>query len=266
MKFTFFASFKNHCPVLFLLAFILSTIPAAAGADFWEKKEYKEWSQKDCGKMLENSPWAQREEYTEVYVDASENSENSDRVAGNSASNGRPPFIRYQAQLRSALPIRQAIVRQTQIANKYDDMSPEQQQAMDKQTDAFLNANYDDYVVVYVSYETYHRNVTTELTNYWRTQNTDRLKFSVYLTGAKGVKVELLQYTVAEGAEAFQFVFPRKKDGRELIGPEDKDLTLEFSTPAAGPIQPSGQKLFRAGTAFVEFKTKKMTYNDKLEY
>ena len=91
------------------------------------------------------------------------------------------------------------------------------------------------------------------------TQNTDRLKFSVYMSGDKGVKVELSQYTIAEGAEAFQFVFPRKKDGQEVIGPEDKELTLEFSYPAAGPILTegprTGQKLFRGGTAFVEFKT-----------
>ncbi|MCP5115551.1 MAG: hypothetical protein GY953_32390, partial [bacterium] len=28
------------------------------GADFWEKKELKDWSEKDVKKMLTNSPWA----------------------------------------------------------------------------------------------------------------------------------------------------------------------------------------------------------------
>ena len=29
-------------------------------ADFWEKKEFKDWSDKDVGKMMTNSPWAKR--------------------------------------------------------------------------------------------------------------------------------------------------------------------------------------------------------------
>ena len=40
-------------PVLLLVA---SSI--AFGADFWEKKEYKKWSAKECQKMLTDSPWA----------------------------------------------------------------------------------------------------------------------------------------------------------------------------------------------------------------
>jgi hypothetical protein len=255
MKFRSLISSGNQAALLFMLTFIICTVTTAASKDFWEKKEYKEWSEKDCRKMLEDSPWAKKYEIRS-------------RGGSFAATDGRPPFIWYQVQFRSALPVREAIVRQTQIENNYDDLSAEQQQTNDKQTDPFLNANYDNHVVVYVSYTTNKRNVLTELNNYWGIQNTDRLKFSVYLTGEKGVKIELAQYAYYEGSGAFQFVFPRKKDGQEVIGPEDKYLTVEFPYPGAGgfSIEPNVERPFREGTAFVEFKTKNMTYNDKLEY
>lgn len=250
MRFSSFTSIKNHCTILFLLTFIISTIPTASAKDFWEKKEYKEWSEKDCRKMLENSPWSEDYEFTSIDVN----------MADASASDGRPPYIKYQVRLYSALPIRQAIVRQSRIANKYDDLSPEQQQSLDKQTDAILNANYEDYVVVYITYESnLPRNVITQLVRHWQTQNTERLKFSVFLGGSKSEKVPLEQYVVPQSAEQYiQFVFPRKVNGRELLQPEDKELILEFPAPAAGRVG--------GGKVFVEFKTKKMTYNDKLEY
>jgi len=250
MKFPFFATLKNHCPALFLLAFILSAIPVAEGADFWEKKEYTEWSKKDCGKMLENSPWAEKYEVTSIDINR----------ADFEASDGAPPFIRYRIQLRSALPIREAIVRQTQIDNKYDDLTPEQQQAIDKQTDPFLNTSYEDFVVAYITYETNTpRNVVSQLVRHWQTQNTDRLKFSVFLGGSKGEKVPLSEYVVPQSADQyFQFVFPRKVNGAEVLGPDDKELILEFPVPPTGRVG--------GGTAYIQFKTKDMMYNDKLEY
>jgi hypothetical protein len=257
MKFRSSISSGNQAALLFMLIFIICTVTAAATKDFWEKKEYKEWSEKDCRKMLEDSPWAKIYEVRSTgYIPLT-------------TSDVQHPFIRYQVQFRSALPVREAIVRQTQIENNYDDLSAKQQKTDDKQTDPFLNANYDNYVVVYVSYTTNHRNVLTELNNHWEIQNADKLKFSVYLTGEKGVKIELAQYAYYEGVGAFQFVFPRKKDSQEVIGPEDKYLTVEFPYPGVGATKPQGlnvERPFRKGTAFVEFKTKNMTYNDKLEY
>lgn len=250
MKFSFSGSIINLCTFLFLLAFIFSAVPATQGKDFWENSEYKEWSQKECRKMLEDSPWAEKYENTSIDVNR----------ADPTSADGAPPYVRYRVQLRSALPIRQAIVRQTQIANNYDDLTAEQQQAIDKQTDSFLNTSYDDYVVVYITYETNTpRNVISQLVRHWQTQTTDMLKFSVFLGGSKSEKVPLEQYVVSQSAEQFiQFVFPRKVNGQDLLQPEDKELILEFPVPAAGRVG--------GGKVFVEFKTKKMIYNDKLEY
>ena len=42
-----------------LSAIFLAASSAAFGADFWENKPYDKWSQKECSKLLEDSPWAQ---------------------------------------------------------------------------------------------------------------------------------------------------------------------------------------------------------------
>ncbi len=243
-------SLKNVYGALSLLVMIVFSLPGARGADFWEKKEYKEWSDKDCRKMLQDSPWAEKHEATSIDVNA----------ADATSADGAPPYVRYNVQLRSALPIRQAIVRQTQIANDYDKLSAEQQQAIDNQTDSFLNTSYEDYIVAYITYDTNSpRNVISQLVRHWQTQTTDMLKFSVFLGGSKGEKVPLEQYVVPQSAEQYiQFVFPRKVNGRELLQPEDKELILEFPVPQTGRVG--------GGKVFVEFKTKKMTYNGKLEY
>ena len=43
---------------LTLSVLFLAAISLAFGADFWESKQYEKWSQKDCSKLLTDSPWA----------------------------------------------------------------------------------------------------------------------------------------------------------------------------------------------------------------
>jgi hypothetical protein len=240
---------RKGIATLFLPVLLLCGVSAIYGKDFWESKDYKKWSDKDCRKMLENSPWAKKYEITNVDVNS----------ADATTTDGGTPYIKYSIQIRSALPIRQAIVRQTQIANKYDDMSAEQREAFDKQTDSFLNADFSNMVVFSVTYETNHRNVDQTLARHWQTETIEMLHNSVYLSSSKSVRVQPAQYTAAGGAQrSFQFVFPRTEDGKELVGPDDKELILEFPYPAVGQ--------FSAGNAYVEFKIDKMEVGGKLEY
>ena len=46
--------------------------------------------------------------------------------------------------------------------------------------------------------------------------------------------------------------------GREVLGPEDKSLLLEFVYPSVGDIG--------NGIGFMEFKTQKMLFEGKIEY
>jgi hypothetical protein len=50
---------------LFLAILVGVGAQAALGSDFWEKKDYTKWSEKECRKMLTNSPWAKQYVLTE---------------------------------------------------------------------------------------------------------------------------------------------------------------------------------------------------------
>lgn len=215
-------------------------VPSISGKDFWHEKSYKEWSEKECQRILQNSPWAR--DYTEKNVSIMGS---DDRTL----SDGGQPYRKFQIQFRSALPVRQAIIRLAQITNQYDDLKPELKQQFDQQAESFLSQDMGPIVIVYVIYETNIPTLYLSLTQEWKSRTTEMLKNTVYLYGSKGDKVPLQQYVPPQGDQrSFQFIFPRQYQGKEILGPEDESIKLEF------------------GSIFMEFNTDKMKVNGKVEY
>jgi hypothetical protein len=232
-------------------ALLIASVSAAPGGEFWEKKGYKEWSKKECAKLLERSPWAEPLTLTSVGI--------MDNNTNKTSSDGQQPYVKYQVQFSSAKPIRQAMVRQAQIGQKYDSLTPEQKQEMDKRTDAFLAADFSSAIVVNVVYSTNNRTSDLELARYWQSQTTDVLKNVVYLSNTNGEKVYVAKYSAEQGAgRGFQFIFPREVDGKPLLGPQDKSLKLQFAYPVIGGIGD--------GKAFLEFKVQKMIFDGNIAY
>jgi len=62
------------------------------------------------------------------------------------------PTISYNLQFRSAQPIREAVVRTSQLNAKYDKMGAEQEAAFDASSAKFLAATFPDRVVVAVTF------------------------------------------------------------------------------------------------------------------
>ncbi len=242
---------KTSCLAVAVL--FLGVIFAAPGGEFWEKKEYRQWSEKECGKILENSPWAKQLKLTQVLVMPSATAEAA------STTSVEQPFIKYTVQFRSALPVRQAVVRQMQIARKYDSLPPQQKQEFDKSAEAFLSADMAGAIVVNVRYETNSQPNELELARYWQSQTTDLLKNTVYLILSRGDKVPVTRYAASQGGQhEFQFLFPRQVDGKPVVGPEDKSIKLEFPYPIIGQMGD--------GRCFMEFKTEKMMLAGNLVY
>jgi len=233
-----------------VLALLLASVLAAPKGEFWEKKDYKEWTQKECGKVLEDSPWAKALTLTAVTVGGDTRDNSTD---------GQQPNTTYRIQLFSAKPIRLATVRQAQIAQKYDSLPAEQKQEMDKRSEAFLSADFSDAVVVNISYLVNNRASDLELARHWQSQTRDVLKNSVYISNSKGEKIYISRYQAGQGAErTFQFIFPRQVDGKPLLNPQDKNLKLEFPYPV---IRGMGD-----GRAFMEFKVDKMIFEGDIAY
>ncbi len=94
-----------------------------AAADFWEEKEFTAWSDRNVEKMMSNSPWAKR--LTVVFprpptsgggggrsgaaaVPIAGGAPGADRGGGNMRTSAQTRLV---IQWRSALPVRQALLR-----------------------------------------------------------------------------------------------------------------------------------------------------------
>ena len=233
----------------FAIPVILLTVSLTAfGADFWEKKEYKKWSLKECQKMLTDSPWAKDLTLQQL------------RFSSDKASDdGRQFYIKYQVQFATALPIRQAQVRQSMIAQNYDDFDDELKKQADQNAEAFLAKQFPDAIVVFVMYETNSQNRSRDLDRHWEAQTAELLKNDVFLRNSRGDRVDIAGFQALQGESAFQFIFPRQTaDGEDLVKPDDKNLMLEFTPPSIGGLG--------GGRGYLEFKPEKMVLDGNLTY
>jgi hypothetical protein len=227
----------------FLFTLLLTCLASAQSKDFWEKRDYRQWTDKECRKLLEESPWATSYTMSQIFFD---------RVVTDTTDRERQqnPKIEYKIQIRSALPIKKGIVRLSQINAKYDQMTEDQRKTFDQNAEKFLAGRNPDSVVIHVAYSASAQLDDRDLTHYWHTQTTESLKNFTYLIGGGSSRVPLSVFRPGNGeAHEFQFVFPREYNGRPVIGPGDKVLSLEFNHPdIRGP----------AARILIQFKVEKM--------
>ena len=232
--------------VFFLPILFLVSIPAFPEDKFWEKKDYRQWSRQECQKLLKDSPWAKTFMIRQIGYG-------------------------YDVQLRSALPIRQATVRQMQIAENYESLSPERRSEFDKRAEGLLSPDlFTDTIIVHVRFNP----LDYRQRDYWQTRTTDLLKNDVFLNPSKSGRIPLLQYKVSQAAgvlpEAveFQFIFPRQYKGRSLLSAQDEFLRLEFNCPFKSSDfgLPRTSIQTDVDSVLIEFKTNKMRINGEVMY
>jgi hypothetical protein len=170
----------------------------------WEKKPYQQWSLSEVIQILSDSPWAQtqieREEGRETY------------------------FITIR--LRSALFVRQALVRQRQIHLNYDKFTPDDKARFDSDVKEFLEcSDCSKYYIVTLGSknDSYPIRVVTE-------SSLDKLKPYVSLTNDQGERRDLVHFIPpkSEGGEAM-FVFARFDDqGKPLLTTSNKKFYFKI--------------------------------------
>ncbi len=245
---------KNRVLCITMVA-ALGMALAAAAADFWEEKDYRAWSEKECRKMLENSPWGRSQTLSSVNVEL------IGRERPDAAERGWESHtqVSYDVLLVSALPIRQAMVRATQVAQKYDRMGEEQKSGFDRSAERFLNQETSQVVVVRVAFKSNVQAYNRDLMVHWRRQPLESFRTHVFLIGGKGQRVSPQECIVSEGGEQwFQCIFPRTVEGVPVLAPEDKSLGVEFVHPTIRDM--NEERLY------FEFKAKNMLLNGALLY
>ncbi len=261
---------KIFAAVIILFSFVVGS---ASAQQFWEKKDYRQWSRNDCRKLLEESPWSVKHE-------ESVSSFSTTGRSGTGTTDGSvSEYYRYIMQLRSVMPVRQAVVRCAQFDNGYDKMPAEQKQMFDQRVAAFLAAPPADVILLHVMYESNKTDTDRKMFDFWLKQSLATLKDKVFLITPSGERIAPTKFSVLpDPGREFEFEFPRVVDGKPLITAGDKSLRFEMtidrsaaSTSTAGATGRSGRAAIGdnvTGTSIVsaEFKTPKMLYKGELVF
>jgi hypothetical protein len=200
---------------------------------------YKKWSKKDVEKILNDSPWVSVQE---VRI---RREGQAQRVAGappsltrdetNSVASGGsdiPIDFIFTLRLRSALPIREALVRQKQLDAKYDSMDQKQKAAFDASSKGLLEcpACVDNYVVTLSSKSKNSPGADAVYTTF-KGARIDDIKRYIYLANDRGERRELVHFVApkAPGEEAV-FFFPRLDgEANQLFGPDSKEVIVNLT-------------------------------------
>jgi hypothetical protein len=223
---------SRKIPILLLAATLVAALTASA-SDFWLSKDWKQWSKDECAGMLSDSPWTHTwrsgDRYTEII---------------------------YVIQLRSSLPVREAIVRQLQFEQKYDKLSADQRSSFDSQAAQILNRTYDDTILVQVDCagETAPR-LLADLHAYVQKSGGS---LDATLTTDDGTPITPTQVDWNPKVSGFVLKFPRLTNGVPTIKDGQKHFAVQFQSPSVGgpPVLPSRH-------VHVEFDLSKMLVDGK---
>ena len=224
--------------------------------------DWSRWTEQECDAVLHNSPWANG-----LFPLSSENAEAQEKLKLLPQTD-----MVGIVQLRSALPVRQALFRELQFQKHYDTMSPQQKQTFDKNHPPGMTENESDPIVLYV--EHYGRSLGFGQHNPIARENENPAREAALRlsdgTLVMPIKTEALQDD--SDANRFEYSFPRLINGTPSVTLSGETLTFVFGRALAGggrlrPLQ--NAKKFHVATrvnAFAFFRVADLAYNGRLEY
>jgi hypothetical protein len=211
------------------------------------KKPFSEWSKKETEKILSDSPWAtQREVRIKFDKETQKAAGSYSGVSGAAAAqaetevSSQPPvdFV-FTVRLRSALPVRQAMVRLKNLETNIEKMSGEQRAAFEKQTKGLLEcpACAANYVVTLSSKSKNSPGADAVYATFKGGRLTDLQRY-IYIANERGDRRSLVFFVPpkAPGEEAV-FFFPRADEkGAPLLTPANKELLINLTDNQANSI------------------------------
>src|ERR1051325_4024335 len=96
-----------------LLALLLVALPFAAPAQ-WNKKPYTDWTEKESLRLLDDSPWSQKQ----TFSDTSRMASTTTSRGGTQTAIADVIHVTFHTRLFSARPVRQAISRLMTLQRK----------------------------------------------------------------------------------------------------------------------------------------------------
>jgi hypothetical protein len=238
---------KTFLLVVAVLIFV-SQSPGSGAQNVWQDKPYQQWTVSDVEKLLTDSPWAQtRSKGVAIGYD-------NPVVTG---SNNPPSPEAVTLRLRSALPIRQALLRLRQLKAKYDKMSGPDRAAFDDKNKILLEcpACAENYVVALGPGPGRGKGVPA----IFQSMSLAEAKLSITLQDERGEKRALIHFVPpkVQGDEAVFFFARLNEKGEPLLNQSSKKLIVLF-----------GPQIFNSPVAIskFEFDLPKMLVNGAVDF
>jgi hypothetical protein len=253
---------------LFVSFLIICAVFALASAQ--KSKSWKDWSEKDAKKVLDNSGWAQTQTDTDTtqmfYTPTTSSTQTSVEGTTNQATS-----TNYHIRFLSSKPVRQAMVRLAELESH----------ATATQLRAFAERNFDEWIVVAVTFDSKDGRYSGTSLQAFNSANIGVLKNKTYLERKDGKRLFLEDYKppINDGLGA-KFIFHRMEDGKPFITADTGEVRFVCEMPSASRtdtdvVQTAGSKFdpknnTLALTNFIKlnmkFKINDMMYEGKLEY
>lgn len=229
-----------------LLAFITLLCGPAFGQGPLEKP-FNQWSKGEASKILNDSPWVKTREIRVAVKQGKRH------VAGMTASSveeqrankaelggaNAPIDFKVTLRLRSALPVRQALVRLRQIEAGYDNMSASDRKAFDEKIKGLLEcpACAQNYVIT-VSARSSNDPGADPVFEILKGATLPAIRKYIYIANERGERRELIHFVPPKaGGEEAMFFFERlDEEDRPLFKPGDKKLIFRMSDRDAGAV------------------------------
>ena len=208
------------------------------------RKPFPEWSKADVTKLLNDSAWARTQEVrvrprSRVRsVAGPTESAATDRHASLGGAAEAKDF-RFTIRLRSALPIRQAVVRLVQLEAGYDRMPASEKKKLDAQTSTLLECpECRDNYVVSVGFGANNNQGVDLIYDWFKGRTIQSLKGYISLANDRGVRRDLSGFIAPKvpGDEAFFLFARRDEQGRPLISENDKRVLFRMSDANANSV------------------------------
>jgi hypothetical protein len=155
--------------------------------------------------------------------------------------------VKYYIRFFSARPVRQALVRLIEIANKPDQKTVER-------LHNFADVQATESIIITVSYESVDQRFGNKAMQAFNSGVTAVLKNNTYLELKSGQKLFLEEY-VPPGKDGFgaRFIFLRQPEGKLFITPDTSEV--RFYSELTNDIKLN-----------MRFRVPDMNYNGKIEY
>jgi len=237
--------------VLRTISWLGVLIPVSFGTIYAQnelpQKTFQHWSRSEAEKILNNSPWAKQQEVRIKFDKETQTAAGSySGISGAAAEQSKtevtsqvPADFVFTLRLRSALPVRQAVVRLKELETNIEKMDPKDRIAFEAQVKGLLDcpACANNYVINLSSRSSSNPGADAVYSTFKGGRLADLQRY-IYIANERGDRRQLIHFVPpkAPGDEAI-FFFPRLDEkGALLLTLESKELLINLANNQADSI------------------------------